>query len=407
MASPARSSARAAATSTRGGPAPPLHHGDSLVIRLEPPAALPLPPPPPAGLPRVLVLTPVKDSQRHLARFFSLLRNMSYPPALLSLGVIDGDSTEAPSAALAAALGGAETASAVAGGAAAVEALRAAAPSATLAAAVVEGAALVRGGGWRRVTVARHDFGFSLGRAARHGAEAQRARREVLARSRNHLLSLALEDEDWVLWVDSDLKWHPRAMLHALLSAATAADGSPAVGARAPGARAPPPSPRAAPRRVLAPNCVLALGGGRSYDLNSWRGAGAPASNASAAAVAAHHGRAAGGRAVGGALSLEGYGPTGARYLHQFRWRRAGGPPPREPLWLEEDGVEEDGELTAVRLDGVGGAVLLVDAELHRHGLVFPPFPYRGRIETEGLAMMAMDMGVLSWGLPFLEVLHA
>ena len=45
-------------------------------------------------------------------------------------------------------------------------------------------------------------------------------------------------------------------------------------------------------------------------------------------------------------------------------------------------------------------------AELHRHGLVFPPFPYRGRIETEGLAMMAMDMGALSWGLPFLEVLH-
>jgi hypothetical protein len=51
-------------------------------------------------------------------------------------------------------------------------------------------------------------------------------------------------------------------------------------------------------------------------------------------------------------------------------------------------------------------AALLVHAELHRHGLVFPSFPYRRRIETEGLSMMAMDMGVLSWGMPFLEVLH-
>jgi hypothetical protein len=60
----------------------------------------------------------------------------------------------------------------------------------------------------------------------------------------------------------------------------------------------------------------------------------------------------------------------------------------------------------AVRLDAVGGAMLLVNAELHRHGLVFPPFVYRHRIETEGLSMMALDMGVLSWGLPELEVIH-
>ncbi len=361
-------------------------------------------------LPRVLVLTPVKDSLRHIGRFFSLLRNMSYPPSLLSLGVIDGDSTDAPSAALAAAVGAPGTAAALVGGAAAAAALLAAVPSATLAAAVVEGAALVREGGWRRVTVARHDFGFSLDRAARHGVDAQRARRGVLARARNHLLSLALEDEDWVLWVDSDLKWHPPALLHALLAAATLPDGSPAVGARPPGALPPPPAPRAAPRLILAPNCVLALGGGRSYDLNSWRGGGeppAPGSNATAGQVAAYHDRRWGGRAVGGALALEGYGNTGARYLHQFRWRRGGaGKPPRDAVWLEADGVEADGDLTAVRLDGVGGAVLLVHAELHRHGLVFPPFPYRGRIETEGLAMMAMDMGVLSWGLPFVEVLH-
>jgi peptide chain release factor subunit 1 len=30
-----------------------------------------------------------------------------------------------------------------------------------------------------------------------------------------------------------------------------------------------------------------------------------------------------------------------------------------------------------------------------------------GGIETEGLAMMAKDMGVECWGLPDLEILHA
>jgi peptide chain release factor subunit 1 len=75
-----------------------------------------------------------------------------------------------------------------------------------------------------------------------------------------------------------------------------------------------------------------------------------------------------------------------------------------------------------VRLDAVGGTVLLVRADVHRDGLVFPSFPYgagnpavrrpgplglHGELETEGLGIMAMDMGYQCWGLPNLEVLHA
>jgi hypothetical protein len=59
-----------------------------------------------------------------------------------------------------------------------------------------------------------------------------------------------------------------------------------------------------------------------------------------------------------------------------------------------------------VRLDGVGGGMLLVRAELHRTGLVFPVAPYRHRLETEGLSMLALDMGELSWGVPGIEVVH-
>jgi len=77
-----------------------------------------------------------------------------------------------------------------------------------------------------------------------------------------------------------------------------------------------------------------------------------------------------------------------------------------------------------VRLESVGGTMLLVRADRHRDGLVFPPFFYGarsrwvrdphplngrvvGEIETEGLAIMAKDMGIECWGLPDLEIRHA
>lgn len=41
-----------------------------------------------------------------------------------------------------------------------------------------------------------------------------------------------------------------------------------------------------------------------------------------------------------------------------------------------------------------------------RTGAVFPTFPYRGRIETEGLAAMAKDMGHDAYGMPFVEAVH-
>jgi hypothetical protein len=77
-----------------------------------------------------------------------------------------------------------------------------------------------------------------------------------------------------------------------------------------------------------------------------------------------------------------------------------------------------------VRLDSVGGTMLLIRADRHRDGLVFPPFFYGGQsrwvrtphpqrgnnigeIETEGLGAMAKDMGIECWGLPDLEIRHS
>ncbi|MDP2293046.1 MAG: hypothetical protein Q8M22_17830 [Actinomycetota bacterium] len=82
------------------------------------------------------------------------------------------------------------------------------------------------------------------------------------------------------------------------------------------------------------------------------------------------------------------------------------------------------GEGFMVPLHAVGGTMLLVRADRHRDGLIWPAFPYGvqnplirtdprtigraelGEIETEGLGMMAHDMGIECWGLPEVEIRH-
>jgi mannosyltransferase OCH1-like enzyme len=108
----------------------------------------------------------------------------------------------------------------------------------------------------------------------------------------------------------------------------------------------------------------------------------------------------------------------GATYdLNTFRYREGGEalarstylidgilqPPRGEGRLYLEDLRDQD----LVEVDAVGGCALLVDADLHRDGLVFPCFPYKGYLETEGLAVMARDMGVTCHGLPRLEVVHS
>jgi hypothetical protein len=148
------------------------------------------------------------------------------------------------------------------------------------------------------------------------------AMRTVLARSRNHLLFHALDDEDWALWMDVDVIGYPADMIERLL--ATGKD-------------------------IVQPHCVLDYGGA-SFDRNAWRDKGAP-----------------------------------------------------------EGGL--------VHLDAVGGTMLMVRADLQRDGLVFPAYPYgranpcardgrTGEIETEGLGIMAGDMGHLCWGMQDLEIRH-
>lgn len=247
----------------------------------------------------VLILTPLKNAARFAEAYFDGLAALTYPAARLSLGLLESDSDD-------------DTYSRFA--------TRVAALAGHFAAAEI----------WRR------DFGWHMpaGLPRWHHAM-QLPRRKVLAKARNHLLFRALDDQDWVLWLDVDVVWYAPDLIERLLAAG---------------------------RDIVHPHCVQQPGGA-TFDRNAWR-------------------------------------ERGQVRMEDLR-----------------DGPD------LVRLDAVGGTVLLVRADCHRDGLVFPCFPYgaphpavrhpgpfpgiEGEIETEGLGLMALDMGAQAWGMPKLEVLHA
>jgi hypothetical protein len=123
---------------------------------------------------------------------------------------------------------------------------------------------------------------------------------------------------------------------------------------------------------------------------------------------------------------------TGARIVHPNAVRSAGGPSMDLNAWTIERQLSHeamapwirDGLLQppmgferlylsdlryrdAVPLHSVGGTMLLVDADLHRAGLLFPENPYRYLIETEAFGAAACDLGVVPVGLPNVEIVHS
>ena len=237
-------------------------------------------------LPLVLILTPVKNANREIPDYVHRLVNLTYPHHNVSIGLLESDSTDTT-----------------------MRWLQHQLP--------------VLQSEFRRANLWKHDFGFHIPVDVHRGdARIQLERRSILARSRNHLLMHALDDEDWVLWLDVDVCEFPPDLIERLLATG---------------------------RDIVQPHCVLEYGG-PTFDQNGWRDRGR----------------------------------------------------------LHLDDLRDEGEF--VELDAVGGTVLFIRADIHRDGLIFPPFPYgtgtprsreeRGELETEGLGLMAHDMGHVPWGMP-------
>ncbi|MGB0113829.1 MAG: hypothetical protein WBP59_11460 [Ilumatobacteraceae bacterium] len=246
----------------------------------------------------VVVLTPVKNAAHHAAGYVDRVLALEHPQDHLRVAVLVSDSTDGSA-----------------------DAFR------------TEFARLRE----RGVTaeVHEHDFGYHIPPGVpRWTGSIQLERRTVLAKSRNHLLSRALGDADWALWIDVDVVEYPTDVVDRLVS----------VGGD-----------------IVHPHCVGA--NGRTFDHNAWTDLGR------------HH--------------LDAYRGHGLVELH-----------------------------------AVGGTMLLVRADRHRDGLIWPAHlhgvanprvrtdptltgrPEIGEIETEGLAILADDMGITCWGLPDLLIRH-
>ncbi|KAA0162349.1 hypothetical protein FNF28_04768 [Cafeteria roenbergensis] len=178
------------------------------------PSPTPLPSTAPeATEPLVLVLTPVKNAWGHLDRFWKNLNALDYPKSRISVAFLESDSDDHG------------------------------APEGVSTMGKLESLAKSQGAAFRRVQVFSKSFGVALKRSERHGEEAQLRRRAVMARSRNYLLSRALDDEAYVLWIDSDLHSYPAGVLRGLLASG---------------------------KDIVTPNAVMSPGS-RSYDLNAWQ----------------------------------------------------------------------------------------------------------------------------------------
>jgi len=273
---------------------------------------------------KILILTPLKNAESFLDGYFELLSRLTYSHDRISLGFLEGDSTDRTWPMLCDRLPTLQQE-------------------------------------FRSASVWQKAFGvFIPPHLPRDTPSIQLERREVLAKCRNHLLFRALNDEDWVLWIDADIVEYPPDIIEQLM---------------------------AAKKDIVVPHCVQQADGS-SFDRNAWR-------------------------------------DKGRLHIHDLK---------------------AEGDL--VPLHAVGGTLLLVKADAHRDGLIFPPFLYGrhsrliradnlfvsdqsvwrrrilhplrswlatkgvadgsvGEIETEGLGIMAHDMGYSCWAMPHLEVRHA
>lgn len=210
---------------------------------------------------------------------------------------------------------------------------------------------------FKSIIILRQDFDPPLSsqdESERHKMQNQKPRRASMAKARNSLLFTTLGPSvSWVLWLDADIVESPPDMIQDLASHNKA---------------------------IVVPNCFQRYlddntkeMAERPYDFNNWK------DSPTAQELASKMGK--------DDILLEGYAemPT-FRALMAYMYDE------REDLHLE------------VELDGVGGTAVLVKADVHRDGAMFPPFPFYHLIETEGFAKMAARLGWKSTGLPNYKV---
>jgi mannan polymerase complexes MNN9 subunit len=206
------------------------------------------------------------------------------------------------------------------------------------------------------ITILRQDFDTptSQNEKDRHALGTQKLRRSAMARARNSLLFTTIGMQtSWVLWLDADIIDTPPTLIQDLASH---------------------------DRAVITPNCFQRYTEDgktkiRPYDFNAWHDSEVALQMAS--------------KMGNDDVIFEGY-----KEMATYRKLMAYEMVPKGNIHDE------------VTLEGVGGTALLVKAEVHRDGAMFPPFAFYNLIETEGFAKMARRLGYRLYGLPNYLVYH-
>ncbi|KAK4111962.1 glycosyltransferase family 62 protein [Canariomyces notabilis] len=212
---------------------------------------------------------------------------------------------------------------------------------------------------FKSIIILRQDFDPPLAsqdESERHKMQNQKVRRAAMAKARNSLLFSTLgPSTSWVLWLDADVVETPPTLIQDLAKH---------------------------DKPVIAPNCFQRFYNPetkamdeRPYDYNNWQ------DSPTAQEMAQHMDP--------DDILLEGYAEMATYRALMAKMAKPDG------LLHEE-----------VPLDGVGGAALLVKADVHRDGAMFPPFAFYHLIETEGFAKMAKRLGWQPVGLPNYKVYH-
>lgn len=210
---------------------------------------------------------------------------------------------------------------------------------------------------FKSIIILRQDFDPALtsqDESERHKMANQKARRSVMAKARNSLLFTTLGPAtSWVLWLDADIVESPPSLVQDL-----AQHNKP----------------------IVAANCwqryydsSLKAWSERPYDYNNWQDSDIAKEMASKMAP--------------DDVLFEGYAEMATYRTLMAKVAKEGGDPKE-----------------LIPLDGVGGTALMVKAEVHRDGAMFPPFSFYHLIETEGFAKMAMRLKWHPYGLPNYKV---
>ncbi|KAI6250107.1 Mannan polymerase complexes subunit MNN9 [Erysiphe necator] len=211
---------------------------------------------------------------------------------------------------------------------------------------------------FKSIIIERENFDTTLipqSKSEHQSIESRKAQRAALSRARNTILFTTLNPAiSWVLWLDADITETPPSLIQDLASHN---------------------------KPIVAPNCFQRYHEPdtnrlveRPHNLNNWQETEMSRRL---------------GEKIGPDVLLESYTEITTHRTFMAYMATENGDPKFQVL-----------------LDGVGANVLLVKAEVHRDGAIFPPFVFYHLIEAEGFAKMAMRLGWHAIGLPNYKVYH-